>query len=134
MIAFDTNVLVRHYLTDPEEPAQSEKARRLVENALTKGQTIYISHIVICESLWVLGDCYKIARSAQIEFLESLLHDEPFRVSGPEIISMALKVFKNSKVDFADCLIGMDAKSNGCAKTFTFDKKAKVIPGMELVK
>lgn len=76
MIAFDTNVLVRHYLTDP---------------------------------------------------------DEPFRVSSTEIISRALKIFKDSKTDFSNCLIAIEAKANGCRKTFTFDKKAKMIPGMELV-
>ncbi len=132
MIAFDTNVLVRHYLTDPDEPRQSDRARRLVENALSKGQTIFLSHVVVCESLWVLGDCYKISRKAQIDFVDSLLHDSPFRVSSPEFIARALKAFRESRADFADCLIAVEAKASGCSKTFTFDKKARAIPGMDL--
>lgn len=133
MIALDTNVLVRHYLTDPDQPEQSERARQLVENARSKGQEIYLSAVVICESLWVLGDCYRIPKAAQIEFLDSLLRDPPFRVSNPEVISNAFKLFRTQRVDFADCLIASEAKAQGCGATFTFDKKAGAGVGMKLV-
>ena len=133
MIAFDSNVLVRHYLTDPDEPRQSQEARRLVENALAKGYDVYLSQIVLCESVWVLERCYKVSRKARIEFLHSILHDPPFQAEAPEQVAKALKQFSDTRADFADCLIASNAKAHGCKKTFTFDKKAKTIPGMAAV-
>lgn len=117
MIALDTNVLVRYYLTDPDEPRQSEKARRLVDQAISKGRTIYLSPIVLCESVWVLDRCYDISREAQVEFLESVLHDSPFKVSSPEVALKAFKIFRTSHADFADCLVVTEAKAKGCSKT-----------------
>ena len=133
MIAFDSNVLVRHYLTDPDEPKQSEKARRLVGNALAKGYTVYLSQIVLCESVWVFERCYNISRKARIKFLQSVLHDPPFQVESPDQVTKALRQFTETKADFADCLIAANAKANGCKKTLTFDKKAKAISGMKAV-
>lgn len=134
MIAFDSNVLVRHYLTDPDAPKQSEKARALVEIALSKGNSVYLSQIVLCEAIWVLERCYKLPRKSQNEFLKSVLHDPPFVVECPESVAKALRQFGQSKTDFADCLIAANAKSNGARKIYSFDKKSKSIPGVEVLK
>lgn len=133
MIAFDTNVLVRHYLTDPDEPHQSEKARTLVNKALSKGNSVYLGQIVLCESVWVLERCYGLSRKGLVEFLNSVLHDPPFLVESPEEVSRALRQFSQSKADFADCLIAANATAHGIRKVYTFDKKAKTVSGMEVL-
>ena len=133
MIAFDSNMLIRHYLTDPAEPKQSAQARRLVKNALAKDYNVYLSQIVLCESVWVLERCYNVSRQARIEFLHSVLHDPPFQVESPDQVAKALRQFADTKVDFADCVIATNAKAHDCGKTYTFDKRAKAIPGMELI-
>jgi len=133
VIAFDSNVLVRHFLTDPDEPHQSEIARTLVDNALAKGNSVYLSQIVLCETLWVLERCYKLPRRSLIEFLNSVLHDAPFIVESPETVTKALRQFSQIKSDFADCLIAANARAHGIRKIYTFNKKAKTIIGMEVL-
>lgn len=134
MIAFDSNVLIRHYLTDPDEPHQSEKARALVKTALSKGNSIYLSQIVLCEAVWVLERCYRLPRKSLTEFLNSVLHDPPFVVESPEEVTQALRQFSQTKADFADCLISANAKAQGVRKIYTFDREAKTVSGMEVLK
>jgi predicted nucleic-acid-binding protein len=45
----------------------------------------------------------------------------------------ALRVFKASSADFADCLIERTAASAGCGKTMTFDVGAAKAAGMTLI-
>ena len=55
MIAVDTNVLLRYLLLDDE--IQAKKAADLIQS----GQTVYISHVVLVETVWTLkGKKYKL--------------------------------------------------------------------------
>lgn len=56
MIALDTNLLVRFLVED--DKAQSAKAARLVESAVARNQTLFVSDIVLCETVWVLLSAY----------------------------------------------------------------------------
>jgi len=48
-------------------------------------------------------------------------------------VMKALRVFKTSSADFADCLIERTAASAGCTKTMTFDIGAAKAAGMTLI-
>jgi len=52
MIALDTNVLVRFLVED--DKAQSARAARLVARAVSEDQPLFVSDVVMCETVWVL--------------------------------------------------------------------------------
>ena len=63
MIAIDTNVLLRYLLLDDE--IQAKKAADLIESR----QSVYISHVVLVESVWTLkGKKYKLTNTDRRDY------------------------------------------------------------------
>lgn len=131
MIGLDTNVLVRYITQD--DPAQSGKATRLIENDLTSKEPGFLTLIALIEITWVLESCYDQETSELLDIVHLLLTTKQILVENAEYAYMALKRCRqNIKSDFSDALISVLSEQNGCGITYTFDKKAKLI-GMTLL-
>lgn len=126
MIGLDSNVLVR-YLTQ-DDPAQSGKANDLIEAVLRSGQGLYLNHVVVCETNWVLARAYDYDRVELADVLEKILSAAQFEFEDKNSLWQALAGFRQSGADFADCLIGVKNAGAGCASTLTFDKRAGTLP------
>ncbi|MFQ5742439.1 MAG: PIN domain-containing protein [Acidobacteriota bacterium] len=120
MIGLDTNVLVR-YLTQ-DDPAQSKKATRILETEAAQGNSFFLTSIVMCELVWVLGEAYGYSRSETLTALERILRTAQFEFEDKDQLWQALVDYRGGKADFSDYLIGRLGKQSGCEKTLTFDK------------
>ena len=130
MIGLDTNVLVRYVAQD--DPKQSPMATRLVES-LTVDARGYISIVSVVELVWVLTDCYALTKVQLCEVLGTLLRTREIVVAHADTVWQALRLFREGKADFADCLIGRFAHEAGCDYTSTFDRDAAKHCGMRLI-
>lgn len=130
MIGLDTNVLVRYVVQD--DPKQSLQATRLIES-LTADAPGYVSVISVVELVWVLTGCYTSTKTEICEVLETLLRTKEIVVAHADTVWKALRVFKEGKADFADCLIERSANEVGCSHTATFDRDAAKHCGMQLI-
>jgi predicted nucleic-acid-binding protein len=65
--------------------------------------------------------------------LETLLRTKEIIVAHADTIWKALRLFKEGKADFADCLIERSANEAGCSYTTTFDRDADKHCGMQLI-
>ena len=130
MIGLDTNVLVRYVAQD--DAKQSPKATRLIES-LSADAPGYVSIVSIIELVWVLTGCYKSTKGEICEVLETLLRTKEIVVAHADTVWKALRLFKEGKADFADCLIERSANEAGCSYTATFDRDAAAYSGMKLV-
>ena len=93
----------------------------------------YVGVVTVVELVWVLTSCYSSSRSEICEVLETLLRTKEFVVVHADIVWKALRLFKESKADFADCLIEWFADEAGCIYTTTFGQGAARSCGMRLV-
>lgn len=66
MTGIDTNVLVRVLAKD--DPLQVERVRKFFDRSRESGEVVYISAIVLCETVWVLR--FETA-VASVSFLEA---------------------------------------------------------------
>ncbi len=130
MIGLDTNVLVRYVAQD--DAKQSPQATRLIESLSADSQG-YISLISVVELVWVLTGCYGASRDDIAAVLETLLRAKELAVSDADVVWKALRLFKQGKADFADCLIERSAAAAGCDHTSTFDRDAAKHAGMRLI-
>lgn len=130
MIGLDTNVLVRYIAQDDSK--QSPKATRLIES-LTADAPGYVSVVSVVELVWVLTGCYALTRNEIYEVLETLLRTKEIIVAHADTVWKALRLFKEGKADFADCLIERSANEAGCNYTATFDRDAAKHCGMQLI-
>lgn len=130
MIGLDTNVLVRYIAQD--DPKQSAKATRLVES-LTAEAPGFVGVVSVIELVWVLAGCYGSTKAEICEVLETLLRTKEIVVAQADTVWKALRLFRDGKADFADCLIERTANEAGCSHTATFDRDAATACGMLLI-
>lgn len=127
MIALDTNVLVRFLVED--DPAQSAAAAALIDHAVDVGDEIFVSDIVLCETVWVLSGSYRVARPTIVDALRELLRARHLTFTAPDQLSRALDAFARNRGDFADYLIREHARAAGCETVATFDRALLHHPG-----
>ena len=127
MLGVDTNVLVRYLVRDDE--TQFEKARRLIKREVAAGRGVFVSHLVLLETEWVLRSRYGLPKNLISEAISGLLDATDVRFEDEPAIEEALFTWKDANADFADCLIGARNLRLGCRATATFDAKASRLPG-----
>ena len=128
MVALDTNLLVRVFLEDKEQPEQTQIARRLV----SKTEPLYVSQIVQVEAVWVLDTVYQCSKSDIVLMLEQLAENTPFVLQRAEVFAAALDLYRKHNVDFADCLILAESREMN-TELFTFDKRLAKLSGARQV-
>jgi predicted nucleic-acid-binding protein len=131
MIGLDTNVLVRYIAQD--DVKQSPLATQLIES-LTTDEPGYIGLVSLVELVWVLKGCYGSSRADIGAVLETLLRTQEIVVANADTVWKAVRLFKASNADFADCLIERAAHEAGCSHTVSFDAGAAKNCGMQLLK
>ena len=129
MIGLDTNVLVRYVTQD--HSAQSAAAVKIMES-LSHESPGFVSLVVIAELVWVLHFSYRFNRYEIEHVVERLLRSKELVIERAEIVSQALRKFRVSRANFADCLIERCGHAAECQYVLTFDKDAAAA-GMRLL-
>ena len=127
MIGLDTNVLVRFLVRDDE--VQFERARRLIRREAAAGEPVLIGLLVVLETEWVLRSRYDLSKTEILTAFSGLLESVEISVEDESSLEQALFLWKDSNVQFADCLIGARNATLACRGTATFDMKALRLPG-----
>lgn len=124
MRAADTNVLVR--LLAQDDVDQLARARAVLEGGL------WICHLVLAETAWVLARSYRLDREAIAKAVEMLLSTAQVVVQDREIVVAAVRTFRTeASVGFSDCLILETARRVGQLPLTTFDAHLGKLTGAE---
>jgi predicted nucleic-acid-binding protein len=129
MIGLDTNILVRYVTQD--HAAQSAAAVKVMES-LSPDSPGFLSLVVIAELVWVLHFSYRFNKHEIEQVVERLLRSKELVLEQAEIVSQALRKFRVSRANFADCLIERCGHAAECQYVLTFDKNAAAA-GMRLL-
>jgi predicted nucleic-acid-binding protein len=132
LLGIDTNVVVRLVVSDDAE--QTRRARKLVDQAMSRDEPVLVSLLVLLESEWVLRSRYGFNRSDLLGIFRSMLEARELSFEDEPALEEALFRWKDSPCEFSDCLITAHNRRMGCRATATFDDKAARIPGAETVK
>ena len=89
MRAIDTNVLVRLLVRD--DPKQTRAAEAFVAGGA------WVSHLVLAETLWVLGSYYDLARAQIASVVEQIVNGEQVAVQDADVVAAALDRFCASR-------------------------------------
>ncbi|MDR3453483.1 MAG: type II toxin-antitoxin system VapC family toxin [Rhodoferax sp.] len=130
MIGLDTNVLVRYIMQD--DARQSKLASRLIES-LTVEEPGFFPLVAVIELVWVLSSSFELVRAQVVSALEVLLQTKEIQVERAEVVWRAVRIYRDSSADFADCLVERSAAAAGCACTMTFDRGAAKNCSMMLI-
>ena len=131
MRGLDTNVLVRYLTLD--DAAQAEKAAAVIDDAVRSGEPLFVSHVVLCETVWVLEAAYRLERTEILEALEAILRTAQMRFEDKDVLWLALADYRAGHGDFADHVIGREGAAAGCTTTVTFDRELPESPLFEVL-
>lgn len=126
MRAADTNLLVRLIVRD--DPAQA----RAAETFVAKG--VWISHLVLAETLWVLDAVYERSPEQIATAVEMLLNHKHLTIQDGDVVAAALELFRRRPaLGFSDFLVLEIARKAGHLPLGTFDKTLAKYEGAERV-
>ena len=126
MRSIDTNVLVR--LIARDNPKQTVSAEKFILRG------VWVSHLVLAETLWVLESVYDRTPVQLATVVEMLLAHQQIVLQDPEIITSALESFRERpRLGFSDCLILEIARKAGHVPLGTFDHALLKIDGTDLI-
>lgn len=120
MIGLDTNVLVRYLVED--DPRQCALASALIDRVVANDETLFVSDVVVCETLWVLSISYRIGRTEIAALLRDLFRARHLEFLATDQLVRALDAYIAGRGDFADYLIREHARAAECESVATFDK------------
>lgn len=120
MIALDTNVLVRLVVEDDQK--QAAEARRVVQDAESRGEKVLLLAGVLVETVWVLCGGYGFQRDDVARLLSSLLSSSAYVIENRTAVQRASLRYRGEG-DFADLLFVELAKEQRADVFFSFDRK-----------
>ena len=124
MRAVDTNVLVR--LLARDDPGQVTAAESFVAPGA------WVSHLVLAETIWVLGAVYGRSPAAIATAIEMLLDHRQLTVQDTDVVRSALRHYRrNPRVGFSDCLVLETARRAGHLPLGTFDQRLARLDGVQ---
>lgn len=117
MSAFvDTNILIRHLTGDPPELAIRATAY------LSSGDDLYLTDLVVAETIYVLKSFYETPRAQVAEAIRSLLALAPVVVVDRSLLLRAVEVYETARLDFAEAYLVACAESTGISRVASFDR------------
>jgi predicted nucleic-acid-binding protein len=124
MRAADTNVLVRLFSREGEEQAVA------ADSFVQMG--VWISHLVLAESLWVLERAYRFDSAEIATTVDILLNHETVTLQDPDVVAVALEQYRQRpRIGFSDCLVLEIARKAGHLPLGTFDRDLSKLDGAE---
>lgn len=127
MIALDTNVLVR-FLTQ-DEPRQFAQAAALIAG-LSAARPGYLCREVVIELVWVLERAYHLSRLEIAGAIDGLLAARELVIEAEGRVGLAVERYRQGGAGFADHMIALAAREQGCEAIFSFDRQAMARAGM----
>ncbi len=119
MKAFDTNYLVRYLVRD--DVKQVARVDSFVAEESKEGRQIFLSNLVIVETIWVLESVYEASKKDILNALNGLEAEWLFRFESRDLIKQVIKRYTSGKADFSDYLIDETAMLHH-SELLTFDK------------
>ena len=130
MPALDTNILVRYLVADDTKQFQS--AMTLIESA-DEEAPLFLPLSVVVELEWVLRSLYSFDKLIVITTFNQLLGTRELVFQDEDIVEVAISLYTENNIDFADCLHIATAHVHDYTPMITFDRKAARVIGAEML-
>ncbi len=130
MSALDTNVLLRFLVAD--DPRQFKLANAYIKSVSAHAR-LFVPLSVSIELECVLRSRYEIDKASVIAVYIQLLESREIGFQEEGAIEVALSLYSENNVDFADCVHLAIMFTHNQTPLVTFDRKASKLAGVELL-
>ena len=127
-LRIDANIILR-FLTD-EPRALADRAASLFEAVDVGKCAVTVEDVVLAEVVWTLASFYNMGKLQIADALLKLLGSHGVTNPDKETLQLALVLFHEKNLDFADALLAARARQTGEDALYSFDKDFDRIPGL----
>jgi predicted nucleic-acid-binding protein len=108
----------------------AEKALALFREVDRGDLVLVIAEIVIAETVWVLQSFYGFSRGEIARPLQALLSHDGLEAPDKGILFMALNLYAERNVDFADAILAVRMVQQRIKEIYSFDHHFDRLPGI----
>lgn len=124
----DTNVILRYMTNEP--PEQAERAAKLFEAIANGNEHVLLEEVVCAEVIWTLSSYYRMPRRSIADVLLGLLAEGNIGALDKEAMRVALAIFSERNLDFADAILAAKALQSDDSVIYSFDRDFDRISGV----
>lgn len=129
MIFLETSVLVRYLSGD--DPRKASRCEQLLKDAQRGKVTLYVSHMMVAETIWVLsGETYAVPKDEIVEHLRRLLNTPHLVCEDAPLILAALELFRTKPISFIDAYHATVLPSRGITEFYSYDTDFDQVTGI----
>jgi predicted nucleic acid-binding protein len=127
-LRIDANVILRYLTDEPRGPA--DRAAALFRAVDAGGCSVILEDVVLAEVVWTLASFYRMAKSEIAVALLKLVGADGILSADKETLQLALVLFHEKNLDFADALLAARALQMGENAVYSFDRDFERVPGL----
>ncbi len=124
----DANVVIRHIADD--HPDHAPRAHRLFDAIRAGSVWVTIEDVTLAEIVWTLSSYYRMDRGNIADALLELMQPDGIISQNKAEAQLALVLFRQHNLDFADALLAAKALAGGDKEIASFDHDFDRIPGV----
>jgi uncharacterized protein len=123
----DANVIIRFLTDEPRD--QAERAAHLFDEVARGENVLVLEEVVLAEVVWTLASFYGMPRADISAGLLDLVASDGILAEDKDALRVALVLFSERSIDFADTLLAAKALLSGDL-IYSFDRDVDRIPGV----
>lgn len=116
----DTNIFIR-FLTN-DIPEKTNSCEKIFKKAVEKKTTLFTTHLVIAEIIWVLESYYELQKKDIQDKVEKILNTPNLICPNKDLILSAIALSSEKNIDFIDAYNAFIIKDKGIDKIYSYDK------------
>lgn len=124
----DTSTLIRYFTGDDLHKAS--QCERLFREARAGKVTLWVSHLVIAEAVWVLSKTFEMPRRAIVEHLSRLLNTPHVVCDDAPTVLAALALYGTTHMSFVDAYHATLLPARGITTFYSYDTDFDQVTGI----
>lgn len=119
MTFVDTNILIR--LLGGDDPHKADRCQQLFHAAKAGRIKLFLTHLVIAETVWILSKKYGVPKSSLAESLRRLLNTPHVFCDNAPLIIAALDLLESKPISFIDAYHTLTLPTRGITEFYSYD-------------
>lgn len=128
MTFLDTSLLIRYFSGD--NPHKADRCEKLFQRAKAGHLTLWVSPLVIAETVWVLSKKYLMSRTDLGEKIRRLLNTSHILCDEAPLMLAAVNLYESSAMSFIDAYHAIVLPARGISELYSYDTDFDHIPGI----
>lgn len=129
MIPFiDTNIFIRHVMAD--DPVQSPACLKLFQSIERGELTVWTSHLVIAEIVFVLSRVYRLERPAIRDVVLPLISLPDIKLDKKQLFDRVFEFYTTLPIDYVDAYHAALLEHRGATELYSYDTDFDRVSGV----